>query len=71
MRFKNRKIVALNILLKDKNTTKNKFAKFLYRPVLKSNKMQATVTSCKYVEHLEMLRIQKKYTLLHDIYHGG
>ena len=35
VQFKNRKIIALNILLKDKATTKNKVAKLLYKPVLK------------------------------------
>lgn len=72
VQFKKRKIIAVNILLKDKNTAKNKLAKMLYKPVLKSKDVQATVTSRKYGEHLnEMLGIQKKYVLLHDIYHGG
>lgn len=72
VQFKNRKIIALNILLKDKATAKNKLAKFLYKSALKSKKVQATVTSKKYGEHLnEMLGIQKQYTLLHDIYHDG
>ncbi len=72
VQFKNRKIIALNILLKDKTTAKNKLAKFLYMSMLKSKKVQATVTSRKYGEHLnEMLGISKQYTLLHDIYHGG
>ena len=40
--------------------------------MLKSKKVQATVTSKKYGEHLnKMLGIQKQYTLLHDTYHGG
>lgn len=65
VQFKNRKIIALNILLKDKATAKNKLAKFLYKPMLKSKKVKATVTSKKYGEHLnEMLGIQKQYTLL-------
>lgn len=72
VQFRNRKIIALNILLKDKDTVKNKLAKFLYKPVLKSNKIQATVTSLKYREHLnKMLGIQKKYTLLRDTYHSN
>lgn len=72
VQFKNRKIIALNILLKDKNTAKNKLAKMLYKPMLKSKDVRATVTSRKYGEHLnEILGIQKKYVLLHDIYHGG
>ena len=72
VQFKNRKIIALNILLKDKTTAKNKLAKFLYKPMLKSKKVLATVTSKQYGEYLnEMLGIKKQYTLLHDIYHGG
>lgn len=72
VQFKTRKIVALNILLKDKDTAKNKLAKMLYKPMLKSKNVQATVTSRKYGEHLnKMLGIDKEYTLLHDIYHGG
>ena len=71
-KLKKRKIIALNILLKDKDTLKNKLAKFLYRSMLKSNNVQATVTSKNYGEHLnKMLKINKKYTLLHDIYHGN
>ena len=69
---KRRKIITVNILLKDKNTTKNKLAKFLYKPALKLKDVQATVTSRKYGEHLnEMLGLHKKYVLLYDIYHGG
>lgn len=72
LQFKKRKIIALNILLKDKSTAKNKLAKLLYKPVLKSQKIKATVTSAKYAEHLnEMLGIKKEYLLLHDTYHGG
>lgn len=72
VQFKNRKIIALNILLKDKATAKNKLAKLLYKPVLKSKNVKATVTSQKYGEHLnEILGVQKQYTLLHDIYHDG
>lgn len=44
IRFKRRKIITVNILLKDKNT-KNKLAKILYKPVLKSKYVQATVTT--------------------------
>lgn len=72
LKLKKRKVVALNILLKDKDTLKNKLAKFLYRKMLKSNNVQATVTSKNYGEHLnQILKINKKYTLLHDIYHGN
>lgn len=70
LHFKNRKMIALNILLKNKTTVKNKLVKFLYKPMLKSEKVQATVTSRKYGEYLnEILGIQKNYILLHDVYH--
>lgn len=40
--------------------------------MLKSNNVQATVTSKNYGKHLnKMLKINKKYTILHDIYHGN
>ena len=72
VQFKKRKIIALNILLKDKNTAKNRLAKILYKPMLKSKDVRATVTSRKYGEHLnKMLGLHKKYVLLHDIYHSG
>lgn len=65
-------IIALNILLKDKNTKKNKIAKILYKKALKSEQLQATVTSKEYGEVINnILGINKNYTLLHDIYHAG
>lgn len=70
IQLQDRKIIALNILLKDKATVKNKLAKFLYRWALRSEKMQATVTSRQYGKQLnEMLGLHKRYFLLHDIYH--
>ena len=66
--FKKRKIIVLNILLKDKNTLKNKIAKFLYKPVL--NSIPATVTSRQYGDHIKrMLGVKKDFTILHDVYH--
>ncbi len=68
---KKRKIVALNILLKNKETLKNKVARFLYRQALKSANLNATVTSKEYGKSVnKLLNIKKKYVLLHDIYHG-
>lgn len=68
---KKRKIVALNILLKNKKSIKNRIARILYRPALKSKNLVATVTSKKYGESVNrLLGIKKQYILLHDIYHG-
>lgn len=70
--FRKRNIVALNILLKNKKSLKNKIARMLYRPALKSKKMVATVTSKEYGASINrLLGIKKQYVLLHDIYHGG
>lgn len=67
-----RKIVILNILLKDKNSTKNKIARFLYKKALRSNSVEFTVTSMEYGEWLsKQLGLNKKYYLLHDIYHDN
>lgn len=69
--FKRRKIVALNILLKNKNTIKNKVARILYKVALGSDSMSATVTSKEYGKSInELLGIQKQFYLLHDVYHN-
>lgn len=71
IQFKKRRIIALNILLKNKNSLKNRVAKALYKPVLKSNNVSATVTSVNYGKNLnKILKIQKEYTLLHDLYYN-
>ena len=64
------KIIAINILLKDKNTTKNKIAKFLYKKALLSESFDATVTTDEYGQYIKgILKINIKFTLLHDVYH--
>ena len=65
-----RKIICINILLKDKNTYKNRIVSKLYRRALKQKDFFATVTSPQYGEWLnKKLRIKVKYTLLHDVFH--
>lgn len=67
---KKRKIVALNILLKNKKSLKNRIVRILYRPALKSRNLVATVTSKAYGEAVnKLLDIKTQYILLHDIYH--
>lgn len=69
--FSKRKIVIVNILLKEKQTLKNKIARFLYRFTLKSNSVRSTVTSVEYGKWLNRyLKIDKEHTLLKDIYYG-
>lgn len=64
------KVIAINILLKDKNTAKNKVAKYLYKKALCSNTFSATVTTVEYGHYInEILNIKADFTLLHDVYH--
>lgn len=67
---KKRKIVVINILLKDKTTLKNRIAKVLYKAALKSQQIYVTVTSKEYGLWInKILNINKEYIVLHDIYH--
>lgn len=70
LKGKKRNIIAINVLLKDKRTAKNRMAKLLYKIAFKSNKIQATVTSKEYGIWInKILHINKDYEVLHDIYH--
>ena len=67
---KNRNIVVLNILLKNKKSLRNRVVRFLYKYALKSSELKATVTSKEYGDSInKLLGINKKYVLLYDIYH--
>lgn len=69
---KRRFIVVLNILLKNKQSLRNKVARVLYRTALQSESLRATVTSMEYGLFVNrLLGIKKEYILLHDIYHEG
>lgn len=68
--FRQRKIVCINLLLKDKATAKNKFVAWLYKKALKSKHFVASVTSVEYGIHLKKrLGINKELFLLHDVFH--
>lgn len=68
--FKQRKFVCINLLLKDKASTKNKVVAWLYKKALKSKHFVASVTSVEYGIHLkERLGIDKELFLLHDVFH--
>ena len=68
--FKRRKIVCINLLLKDKASTKNKGVAWLYKKALKSKHFVASVTSVEYGKHLKnRLDIDKDLFLLHDVFH--
>ena len=68
--FRQRKIVCINLLLKDKATAKNKVVAWLYKKALKSKLFEASVTSVEYGIHLKKrLGINKELFLLHDVFH--
>lgn len=68
--FRHKKIVCINILLKDKASTKNKVVAWLYKKALKSKHFVASVTSVEYGIHLKKrLGINKDLFLLHDVFH--
>lgn len=69
--IKKRNIVILNILLKDKDSIKNRVARFLYKKTLLDNNVIATVTSLEYGFWLNnLLGLKREFNLLHDIYYG-
>lgn len=68
--FTHRKIICINLLLKDKPSLKNKVVSYLYKKALQSINFKASVTSTKYGQWLNRkLGINVKYTLIHDVYH--
>ena len=70
--FKQRKIVCINLLLKDKDSKKNKIVSWLYRKALNSKRVVASVTSVEYGQHLkDRLGIKRDFFLLHDVYHDS
>lgn len=68
--MKRRKIVCINILLKDKDTLKNKIVAWLYKKALNDKRFIASVTSSEYGEHVQRrLSVVTPFFLLHDVYH--
>lgn len=67
--FRRRKIICLNILLKNKETTLNRFVQILYRHALRSSRFSATVTSTLYGHQVnEWLGTDCTFTLLRDLF---
>lgn len=68
--FKRRKIVCINLLLKDKESMKNKMVAWLYKKALNSKHFVASVTSVEYGNHLKKrLGVDTDFVLLHDVFH--
>lgn len=65
-----RRIICINILLKDKNTYKNRLVSKLYRKALRKENFMATVNSTQYGMWLnKKLRTKATFTLLRDVFH--
>lgn len=65
-----RKIVCINLLLKQKKTWKNRLVSRLYKRALMDENFKASVTSRYYGDWInEKLGVSVEYTLLHDVYH--
>lgn len=67
--FRRRNIIAINLLLKDKPTIKNKIVSWMYKKALDSNNFTATVTSPEYGNWLnQKFNRNFKFHHLPDIY---
>ena len=65
-----RHIVCINVMLKDKTTTRNRLVSRLYAHALNDKYFAATVTSQAYGDWLnQKLNRRYKFFLLHDVYH--
>lgn len=62
-------VYCINLMLKDKPTTKNRIVSWLYKKALLSQDFRASVTSVEYGKWLnKKLDVDCKYDLIHDIY---
>lgn len=65
-----RQIIGINIMLKDKETLKNKIVSYLYKQALISNNFKASVTSFTYGQWLnKKLDISNNFPIIHDVFH--
>lgn len=66
--FRNRNIVCINIMLKDKTTLKNKVAGILYKLPLAADNFVASANSQEYMEWIKTrLGVRNELFLLHDV----
>ena len=70
--FAHRKIICVNLMLKDKPTLRNRLVSAMYKRALQSNDFTASVTSVEYGKWLNRkLHIHTKYTLIHDVFYNS
>lgn len=68
--FYRRKIVCINVMLKDKNTLRNRVVGWLYKRALSSERFFASVTSVEYGEWLNhRFGTQHHFQLIRDVFH--
>lgn len=64
-----RKIIAINILLKNKPTLKNRIVSYMYKEALLHSNFKASITSVEYGNKLnEQLGVNIKFPLINDVY---
>lgn len=68
--FLQRSFICINIMLKDKNTWRNRIVSLLYKRALTKDNFTATVTSPEYGDWLnKKLETHVDFVLLHDVFH--
>lgn len=68
--FLQRRFICINIMLKDKNTWRNRIVSLLYKRALTKGNFTATVTSPEYGDWLnKKLGTHVDFVLLHDVFH--
>lgn len=70
--FRRRNIIAINILLKEKHSLRNKIAEFLYKRALRSRRFRATASTNAFGERLTArLRPRNPILLLPDVFYNS
>lgn len=70
--FRRRDIIAINILLKEKHSLKNKIAEFLYKRAIRNKRFHATATTTAFGDQLTArLRPRNPITLLPDVFYDS
>lgn len=70
MTFRPRNIVCINVMLKDKETLRNRVVGWLYKRALASKRFKASVTSTEYGDWLnKRFGTRHQFQLIHDVFH--
>ncbi len=70
--FRRRGIIAINILLKEKHSFRNKIAEFLYKRAIRDKRFHATATTTAFSERITArLKPRNPITLLPDVFYDS